>query len=94
MTKAICQKKCFYNNRLWTPGETLEVPSVKEIPTHFSEKKIAVPKVEADPLTFLELQRLEAKKTLESIGNKEAHKMKIGHQDDIKKSGKTDEMFD
>ena len=34
-----CVTKCFYDNRLWSPGETLEAPAGKKLPNHFKAPK-------------------------------------------------------
>jgi len=64
MVKYICTKKCFYLNRLWTPGETLAPEAGKPVPAHFkpaSEVK-KKPEVKAEvPTTFHGLQQQEAK---------------------------------
>ena len=39
-----CVTKCFYENRLWTPGETLEVAKGAKVPKHFKDPKDIAPK--------------------------------------------------
>ena len=70
--KYICIDKCFYNNRLWTPGESLETKD-KKVPKHF--KKAA----EANKiLKSKEKPVPEEPKTMKDLHNKEMESLLIG----------------
>lgn len=57
-----CVKKCFYRDRLWTPGEKLKVVSGTTVPAHFKsgEVKIEKPVEKEGPRTLSGVQVAEA----------------------------------
>ena len=62
MAKYVCVKTCFFRNRRWTPGETLEPSSGEVVPKWFAEKDKA-PQAEAlkhapEPKTLFEAQKI------------------------------------
>ena len=63
--KLVCVEKCFYRNRLWTPGEFISPVSEDEkLPRFFVEKgKVTVKeavKIQETPKTFKGIQDAEA----------------------------------
>ena len=67
MSQYTCIKKCFFQNRLWEPGETLAPEAGSTPPLHFKEssKVKAKPVVEEEsPKTFFEMQQQEAKEVV------------------------------
>lgn len=69
----ICKTKCFFRNRVWYPGETLEVSEGEQAPVHFVAKAEYKPDLRkqppSDPKTFAEWQRQEAQAALRSVGH-------------------------
>ena len=86
MDELICINKCFFRNRLWVPGETLEPRKGEQVPKHFKQKADLQQKekrlVKDDPKTFHEIQiqqekeELKRKKALEAAALKKAKKAK------------------
>lgn len=68
--KFTCIKKCFFRARLWSVGETLQAAPGEQIPKFFTSKEVkpvSVPPV-AEPRTFAEIHRKEAKDLLAGVG--------------------------
>lgn len=60
MKKYFCKTKCFYGNRLWTPGETLESIEGEKVPLHFTAEVPAVVQEPKGPVAFSEMTSREA----------------------------------
>lgn len=81
-----CIKKCFYNDRQWIPGETLESsdkPCKWFVASKAYKKPVVVEDEEAK--TFAELHKKEAKAVLDSgkkIEAKKETKSKTGNVDE------------
>lgn len=69
----ICATKCFHNNRLWTPGETLNVMDGKEPPKHFVSKNVYKAPVlnepPKDPRAYAEWERKQNAEALRAVGH-------------------------
>ncbi len=87
----ICKEKCFYRNRLYTPGmKVLGVLSNEKLPRFFVKEKDYTPihKEEArEHLTFAEMQREDAEQALRAVGHRPESEKKA-----IRKSGKKDSV--
>ena len=66
--KYICKRNCFFRNRLWTRGETLEAGAKEVVPKHFEKaegSKVTKPKKEKapdeKPVALSELGKVRAK---------------------------------
>lgn len=60
-----CIRKCFYRNRLWSPGETLDSTPGEKVPHHFETArlvKVEVKMEEAEAKTFSAMQKEQEKK--------------------------------
>jgi len=71
MAKIVCVTKCFFQSRLWSPGETLDFPDGREVPKFFKEKakvKVVLGK-EEEPMALSQLQKEEARAVLEGVGH-------------------------
>lgn len=70
MTKYVCIKKCFHNNRLYLEGESVGFSDEVAIPRHFKpldQKEVATPQVLVkEDIEEPEKERLRSK--LESMG--------------------------
>lgn len=58
--KYTCIKQCFYRNRLWSLGETLDSKPGEQVPHHFEAArmvKVEVKMAEAEAKTFSALQK-------------------------------------
>lgn len=71
--KLYCVVKCFFRNRLWKPGETLVIqPGEVDLPPAkwFTEKPTTrqVNPVEVAAATLRDVQRQEARETLDGVG--------------------------
>lgn len=69
----ICATKCFHNNRLWTPGETLSVTDGREPPKHFVPKHAYKAPVlnepPKDPRAYAEWERKQNAEALRAVGH-------------------------
>lgn len=69
----ICQTKCFHNNRLWTPGESLQVSDGKEPPKHFVPKHAykapVLNEAPKDPRAHAEWLREQNQEALRAVGH-------------------------
>ena len=67
----VCKKKCFFRDRVWSVGETLQAKQ-DEVPKHFVLKEKYVPEekeVPQDPQSLSEFQKEEAKQVLAGVGH-------------------------
>lgn len=81
--KFVCIKKCFYQNRLWNLGETLDSPT-SDVSEHFSPKETAPKKEEKEVLTFSEMAKEEADSVLKGVGHKWVDKKETEDEDFMK----------
>ena len=70
MKRYECIRKCFYRNRLWVPGEILELSAGKEAPGHFElregEGEVKPKPKPEEPKTFHGIQHAQAKEVLKN----------------------------
>ena len=67
--KLKCKNKCFYNSRLYSPGEAMVIPDGEEIPKHFVPAAQMPDEVEEkeEPKTLSQIQIEEAQSLLDSF---------------------------
>lgn len=70
----ICIKKCFYNGRIYKPGETLAPSKDDKLTKEFfvekgKEKLPKSKKEEVEANTFSEMVKKEAEETLKGVGH-------------------------
>lgn len=66
----ICEKKCYFRDRLWTPGSVLDVEDEIKVPRFFravGPSPSMAPETPGEPRTFKELQDKEAKDVLQPV---------------------------
>lgn len=84
MARFKCVKKCFYQNRLWSPGDApLELPDGSSCPPHFKEVKLVEKKIMEEvtissPKTLSELQSKMAAEEITASG--------LGHNEETQKA--------
>lgn len=69
----VCQTKCFFQNRVWKVGESLQLPENIKPPKHFVDKAAfkADPKTTppSDPRSFAEWQKREQEEARRAVGH-------------------------
>lgn len=74
MGEYICERKCYFKDRIWNIGEVL-VANENEPPKHFIDKKLVGDprkrkKQQDKPMSYAELTRNEALSTIKSLKGK------------------------
>lgn len=69
----VCQKKCFFRNRVWLPGETLQPHPNEVLPKHFVDKGAYKPDVKkippTDPKSLAEWSKREQEEARRAVGH-------------------------